>query len=383
MAVLKNFVTSMTQSSSTGPLKSLDADKFSSSNLRFPLDVTGPGQGHFIRFNIINIDGSKFQDTSGRDSPQSDIEGNSLASTIGGAVGGAFGGDIGGIVGGIAGSAADQLGLGGITSKLSSAIGSVAGSVTEKIPLAQDALAGIGNFPGSIGQVAQTISQASGGTRESIGDIVLYMPMSIAETYQTTWSGKDVGFMGMAFLDTGKAWDDLKDNYKSYLSEAGGKVLGGMLGSDSIAQLNLKSGKGAGAMGSDAGALAVNPHIEFFFENVAPRTFTFDFKMSPRNVDESRAIQEIIKSFKFHSAPESLGDEAGRYWKYPQVFEIEYWNSELTHKISDCALTQVGVNYSGTGDNHTFYDGQPIQVDLSLNFQELDIITKEHIEKGF
>jgi len=127
-------------------------------------------------------------------------------------------------------------------------------------------------------------------------------------------------------------------------------------------------------------ALAVNPHVEFFFENVTPRTFSFDFKLSPRNPDESEVIQKIIRSFKFHSAPKPQSSEAGRYWIYPQVFQIEYWNSDKTNKIGDCALTSVDVTYSGTGDNHTFYDGQPILVELKLNFMELDIITKDHIE---
>ena len=178
-------------------------------------------------------------------------------------------------------------------------------------------------------------------------------------------------------MNSGKVWEDLQNNYKSYLSEAGGKVLGGLVGSDAINQLNLKSGKGAGLMGDATGAIAVNPHVAFFFENVNPRTFSYTFKMSPKSVDEARAINEIIKTFKYHSAPESLGDEAGRYWKYPQVFQIEYWNSDITHKIGDCALTDISVNYTASGDNHTFYDGQPVITDMTLNFSELEIITKD------
>ena len=107
------------------------------------------------------------------------------------------------------------------------------------------------------------------------------------------------------------------------------------------------------------------------------------FTDHPGDFLEIEKPEKIIRSFKFHAAPEPLGSEAGRYWKYPQVFQIEYWNSDRTNKIGDCALTDVDVTYSGTGDNHTFYDGQPILVELKLSFQELDIITKEHIEQGF
>lgn len=400
MSVFKSLATSFVQGSVTGPLKGLHGNKFPSGGLQFPLDVTGPEQGHFIRFNIIEIDGAKFEGnspSSREGATQSDAEGNLLGGIIAGGIGAAIGGQAGGIIGGLlgnalggaasdlAGSALSKLGpLSNALTKVSDAVGDVAGSITDEIPLVKDALSGLGGFPGSIGGIAQTMSGAIMPRRESVGDIIMFVPMAISESYSTTWTGKDVGFIGSAVLNGEKTWQDLSENAGDYLSEGIGKAVGGALGNDSIAQINLKTGKIGGAVGAGSGdALAVNPHVEFFFENVTPRTFSFDFKLSPRNPDESEAIQKIIRSFKFHSAPKPQGSEAGRYWVYPQVFQIEYWNSDKTNKIGDCALTSVDVTYSGTGDNHTFYDGQPILVELKLNFMELDIITKDHIEQGF
>jgi hypothetical protein len=386
----------------SGPLKALSGgqDKFGSNSLRFPLDITGPEQSHFIRFNIIEVNGAKFKGSSvSRTSAQSDTEGNPLGTLIGGLTSGL------GDVGTLAGSAITSLGLGDELNSLTSAasgaidnitglasgavngvLGGVAGianAVTDKLPIVKDALSGLGDFPGSLGGLAQILNQSTGGTRESVGDILLFLPNELTDSYKTEWSNKEVEFAGNAFLNSGKVWEDLQNNYKSYLSEAGGKVLGGLVGSDAINQLNLKSGKGAGITGGAGGAIAVNPHVEFFFENVNPRTFSYTFKMSPKSIDEARAINEIIKTFKYHSAPESLGDEAGRYWKYPQIFQIEYWNSDITHKIGDCALTEISVNYAAVGDTHTFYDGQPLMTEMTLNFSELEIITKEEIEKGY
>jgi hypothetical protein len=399
MSVFKSLATSFVQGSVTGPLKGLHGNKFPSGGLQFPLDVTGPEQGHFIRFNIIEIDGAKFEGnspSSREGATQSDAEGN-LLSILGGGIGAAIGGQAGGIIGGlganllgsvapeIAGFASSKLGsISNALTSVSDAIGDVAGSITNEIPLVKDALSGLGGFPGSIGGIAQTMSGAIMPRRESVGDIIMFVPMAISESYGTTWTGKDVGFIGSAMLSGEKVWQDVSENAGDYASELLGNAVQGALGNDSIAQINLKTGKIGGAVGAGSGdALAVNPHVEFFFENVTPRTFSFDFKLSPRNPDESEVIQKIIRSFKFHSAPEPLGSEAGRYWKYPQVFQIEYWNSDKTNKIGDCALTSVDVTYSGTGDNHTFYDGQPILVELKLNFMELDIITKDHIEQGF
>jgi hypothetical protein len=396
MSVFKSLATSFVQGSVTGPLKGLHGNKFPSGGLQFPLDVTGPEQGHFIRFNIIEVDGAKFKGdspTTRSETTQTDAEGNLLTMAAAG-IGAAFGGQ-GGAFGAafgasvlnnfapdIAGIAKSKLGpISNALTKVSDAVGDVAGSITEEIPLVKDALSGLGGFPGSIGGIAQTINQGIMPRRESVGDILMYLPMAVSESYKTSWSGKEVGFVGNAVLNSGAAWEDLTENAGSYVKEGVGKAAGGVLGNDSITAINLKTGKVTGQTGG--AALAVNPHVEFFFENVTPRTFSFDFKLSPRNPDESEVIQKIIRSFKFHAAPKAQGSEAGRYWEYPQVFQIEYWNSDRTNKIGDCALTDVDVTYSGTGDNHTFYDGQPILVELKLSFQELDIITKDHIEQGF
>ena len=113
----------------SGPLKALSGgqDKFGSNSLRFPLDVTGPEQSHFIRFNIIEVDGAKFKGASAsRTSAQSDTEGNPLGDLLGGITSGL------GDVGALAGSAINSLGLGDELNSLTSAVsgGIVPGSIT-------------------------------------------------------------------------------------------------------------------------------------------------------------------------------------------------------------------------------------------------------------
>ena len=94
--------------------------------------------------------------------------------------------------------------------------------------------------------------------------------------------------------------------------------------------------------------------------------------------EKAREIVKIVRMFKYYSAPGTLpGAEGLRYWTYPQLFEIEYWNSAVTHKIKPCGLTQVSVNYSGDGTNHTHYDGYPLQTDLTLTFSESELLTKD------
>jgi hypothetical protein len=261
MSVFKSLATSFVQGSDTGPLKGLHGNKFPSGGLQFPLDVTGPEQGHFIRFNIIEVDGAKFKGdspTTRSETTQTDAEGN-LLSILGGGIGAAIGGQTGGILGGlgasllssvapdIAGFASSKLGsISNALTSVSDAIGDVAGSITNEIPLVKDALSGLGGFPGSIGGIAQTINQGIMPRRESVGDILMYIPLAVSESYKTSWSGKEVGFVGNAVLNSGGAWTDLTENAGSYVKEGIGKVAGGVLGNDSITAINLKTGKVSG-----------------------------------------------------------------------------------------------------------------------------------------
>ena len=66
----------------------------------------------------------------------------------------------------------------------------------------------------------------------------------------------------------------------------------------------------------------------------------------------------------------------------PSTFDIEYHPNTHLHKISTSVLTGVDINYGG--DRVQFFnDDQPVQTELTLNFRELEIITKERVLAGF
>ena len=75
-------------------------------------------------------------------------------------------------------------------------------------------------------------------------------------------------------------------------------------------------------------------------------------------------------------------DQLGRTLIAPSTFDIEYVPGEHLHKISTSVLEAVDVKYGG--DRPQFYkDNQPTEVELTLTFKELDIITKDKIAQGF
>ena len=131
-------------------------------------------------------------------------------------------------------------------------------------------------------------------------------------------------------------------------------------------------------------AQAPNPFREQVFRNVQNREFMFKYKFLPRSETEARNVRQIIQEFKLNMHPEiSAG---GTFYVYPNTFNIAYYfngyeNTNL-NKISTCVLEDLAVDYGGQGFN-TFADGMPTEINLSLKFRELEVMTRERIEKGF
>ena len=66
--------------------------------------------------------------------------------------------------------------------------------------------------------------------------------------------------------------------------------------------------------------------------------------------------------------------------------EIRYFfkNGENTYfdKISTCVLKNMNVDYGGDIFS-SFDDGIPVEINLTLQFQELELLTKERIAQGY
>ena len=126
------------------------------------------------------------------------------------------------------------------------------------------------------------------------------------------------------------------------------------------------------------------------------RTFQFTFHFTPKSKAEAKTVRDIIQQFRIHAAPEidnNGGDSAGRYFIAPSVFNIEYMFSntntgqsgrnENLHKFAPCVLRSIVVDYSQEVGWVTHDDGMPVKTTLVLEFQEMEILTKERIQQGY
>lgn len=207
--------------------------------------------------------------------------------------------------------------------------------------------------------------------------IALHSPNQLTATYGMQWDAEDTGLFQAAAKMSQQAVGAAKD----WNADKAGQAL--KTGGSAITAAALAAGP-AGL--SAISGLAANPKKEQLFKGVDFRTFTFEYQFAPRDADEHRNVQNIIKMFKLHMHPE-YKDEASFIFLFPSEFDIHYYHlnneNEALFKHTSCVLTNMTVNYAPNGNFNTFGDGSPTQINVQLTFKELAILTKSEIKKGF
>ena len=144
-----------------------------------------------------------------------------------------------------------------------------------------------------------------------------------------------------------------------------------------------------------AGVIA-NANTELLFAGVSLRSFEFNWLMSPRDIREAAQVRMIIRALKQWSAPRKLkklvsgktgADAAGTgqaggptyFLGTPNIFRLRYLtngNKDIlgVNKFKPCALTDINLNYTPEGMWMAYQDGQPVAVQMSLKFNELEPI---------
>ena len=137
------------------------------------------------------------------------------------------------------------------------------------------------------------------------------------------------------------------------------------------------------------------PRMELAFKGIGKRSFQYTFKMIPKSEEEANEIKNIVDAFKINMLPEgmSVDDKSGftgKRLKIPNTFDIKYMyvgkENEYLHKISTCVLESMSLSYGG--DRFKAFDGNsrgapPVETTMTLNFKEMELITKQRAQEGF
>jgi hypothetical protein len=239
------------------------------------------------------------------------------------------------------------------------------------------------NIPGQTAGASQReFASLPRFTRRIKESIALFMPSSLVHTTQnayeeislTALAGRAMGVAFSALTGAGGAWGG--QTVKTAMDNA--SKLGGLVNT-------------TGTLISQVAGLAkmpINPRIEVVYSTTPQRQFVFEVMMAPRSEKEALSIEAIIKTLRFHAAPEIdtlLG--AGILLIPPAEFDITFFNKgvENTHipRINTCVLERIEADYAPTGAYATFRDGHPVAVRLSMAFREIEMPHKRRILEGF
>ena len=244
-------------------------------------------------------------------------------------------------------------------------------------------------------------------TEKAKYNIVLPMPNQIAQANTVGWgesrisalagagynmaagalesAGAASGFLASAAAAVNKVKEVGKANLEAGIS-VGSEVrnyirdLAAASAINSVAGTNIRAGD---FMARTQGKI-VNQNLELLFNGVALRPFSFAWDLTPRDEKEAGVIREIFYKLKQSSAARRTNN---LFLGSPDVWRLSYRKGTQVHgflnRFKICALTTVGINYTGSGQYSSYNDsmGTPVHMQLSLNFTELEPIYREDYDQ--
>lgn len=246
-------------------------------------------------------------------------------------------------------------------------------------------------FTGSMGNSPAQFQRPIVRTGESIA---LYMPDTLAFSYQQKYDVVATTGLPAALLSAGKSLADAQkmpgDRQQNIVSNLGVFAGAGLL------KAMEKAGFGEGftrAAGQSILGVVQNPMLEVIYSSPELRTFRFDFMFYPRDNAEAAMIQLLVQKLRFEQAPEVLKSSAGFFLVPPSEFDIKFMYNGYVNPnippISTCVLETIDFDYApngwaayemgGVNSRIPFIGGtgMPVAMRMSLQFKEVEIMTKE------
>tara|TARA_R110000764_G_scaffold65229_2_gene136786 strand:- start:14856 stop:15722 length:867 start_codon:yes stop_codon:yes gene_type:complete len=192
--------------------------------------------------------------------------------------------------------------------------------------------------------------------------IHLYVPQGFSVPDAASYGSIDLGLMGN---DTAVSDDQIKDvsNLK-----AGAALDAAGLGALTPAAQKQAINKG----------IALNPNTAVQFDTVSLRTFEFSFKMVAESAAEAHQIFLIENLFRKALYP----TRQGALLKYPPTFQIQFLHGDQINSYMPRIMESylVGFNTVYNASSNMYHaDGSPSEVDITLSFQETELITREKL----
>ena len=225
-------------------------------------------------------------------------------------------------------------------------------------------------------------------------NVVLYMPEDVSTGFRAQWGGKNLTNFASGVLSAAGAdgFDKLKRSGDALAGAIGNVsyIAGAQAISKFISATSGDQISNDDVFGAISGAI-LNPNTELLFSGVDMRNFVLNFKLVPRDEKEASMVNSIVAHFKKASLPSRVPDKIfgndssikRNFIGAPKLVRVSFMSGENEHpylpRYKMCALTQVDVNYTPDGVYSTYEGGQPVAIQMSLNFQETKIVFADEV----
>jgi len=307
-----------------GPLGTLFGNKFGRTDLQYPRDLQTSTRGHVVVFNVNEITPATYESIKG-----SIIKGKDK------------------LLGAVSNAGSSlETGWNAATSYIDDVRNG-------KISLEGELDKSVKGLKEFLGNESINIKNP---TKKAVASISLYIPDTMAFSYSASYGQ-------LSLVDAASQVPGI------------GKAVGAIASIANSGPARLLA-KGAG--------FAFNPQQQLLFDGIDFRTYQLAFTFTPYSKKEAETVAKIIKMFKTHAAPRLAEGTAGMFFVPPSTFNLDFlFNGKRNPnvgRVAESVIENIDVNYSPNGFS-TFGDGAPVQTTLTLNFKEIELITREKIEK--
>ena len=227
--------------------------------------------------------------------------------------------------------------------------------------------------------------------------IALYMPPTVSVTYTANYTDTEIGAGAVAAQDVYKGWQEsgMQGGFNALMSDKTTKaIIEGLTKAALTTVGNVPGFQGTRELYEMQQGYIMTNRMELAFKGLPKRGFQYTFKMIPKSEQEAEEVKNIVTAFKLNMLPEMEGSKGkgftGKNLTIPNTFDIKYMyvgiENQYLHKISTCVLESMNITYGG--DRYKTFEGNevgapPVETTITLNFKEMELITKNRAEEGF
>ena len=239
-----------------------------------------------------------------------------------------------------------------------------------------------------IAQSTPFLNSISGAKKKRLRSaIALYLPNDINQGTSVNWSDEDVGsIIGESLVSVKQSTTDVGNadgfiaSAKAVFSGVGDVVKTAASGGVAAAIRNTPK------IQQGSRVTPGNSKAEQLFKGVGFRSISYNYTFSPKSESEAENVMNIIRMFKHHMLPE-FADASKFLYIYPSEFNIKYYvgnkQNAYIEKQLTAVLTRVNVTYTPNGQYNAFSNGMAQQINMSLDFTEIALLTKEDVPFKF